>query len=303
MESRENSIFGRKTFFLNPTMQTERTIVPRLRNLEYEVYIIKDYKDAKSVLRENKDSLCFINIDDQLNFTQWFNFIKSFEQDESLSSTFLGIISSKAKPQDKEQFLLKTKLPGGFIDGSDKIELLQDNLIKILDLNGAKGRRQYVRIERKIFGDASATCFINEKLFSFDLLDLSAAGYAASTTEDKLPVFTKGLEIGNIGLKLGPKTIYADAEVFAASLRNNKCVVVFLFNPFTLPKVITEIRTFIHSSLQESIDRFIKSSIQDLTDYSEEIIPSAMSSSNQSLDDLKFESLGDLEDLDISMDL
>lgn len=302
MESRENSIFGRKTFFLNPTMQTERTIVPRLRNLEYEVYIVHNYKDIKSVLRENPDSLCFINIDDQLNFTQWFNFIKSFEVDDSLKSIFLGVISSKAKLPDKEQFLMKTKLPGGFIDSSDNIDLLQDNLIKILDLNGAKGRRQYVRIERKIFGEASATCFIKEKLFTFNLLDISAAGFAAATTEDKLPVFTKGLAIGNIGLKLGQRTIYADAEVFAASIRGNACVVVFLFNPFTLPKVLTDIRNFIHTSLQNSVDSFIKSSIQDLTDYSEEIVPS-VKESQQSIDDLKFEEMGDLEDLDISMDL
>lgn len=304
MESRENSIFGRKTFFLNPTLQIERMVIPRLRTLEYEVYVIKSYKDAKTVLREYPDSLCFINIDDQLTFKQWFNFVKSFEVDEKLKGVFLGIFSAKAKAPDKEQFLMKAKLPGGFTDYSDNIELLQVNLQKILDINGAKGRRQFVRLESKLIKSDPSTCFVKDKLVSFSLLDVSAAGFAAIMPADKISLFSKNQFVTNIGLKLNPKTIYVDAEVYAVQVRGNNCIVVFLIPPVVSDKIVGEIRTFVHSTLQKSIDEIINSSIKDLTDYSQEIEMPVQNNAviPQTIDDLKFEEMGDLEDFDPSMD-
>ena len=112
MENRENPIFGRKVFFLNPTLSIQNVFVRKLQDLEYEVYTIEHYYDAKPVLSEYEDSICFINIDDQLTYKQWFNFIKSFEKDSSLETVFLGVISEKIRPHEKEEFLLKTKLAG-----------------------------------------------------------------------------------------------------------------------------------------------------------------------------------------------
>lgn len=302
MESRENSIFGRKTFFLNPTMQIERTLIPKLRNMEYEVYSVKSYQDIKSVLRANPDSLCFINIDDVLTFTEWFNFIKSFEIDSTLSSIFLGIVSAKAKVTDKEQFIMKTKLPGGFSDSSENMELLLINFTKILDLNGAKGRRQYVRLDQKYLGTEPTTCFVDQKLVNFRLMDLSAAGFAAQTSPDKQALFPKGKIIGNIGLRLGNKSVYVDAEIFASQIRGDVCVVVFMFIPITPDKIINDIKTFIHNSLQNAIDSFIEGSIKDLTDYSNEIVP-PVTKEKVDTSDLKFEEMGDLEDFDPSLDV
>ena len=80
MENRENPIFGRKVFFLNPTLSIQNVFVRKLQDLEYEVYTIEHYYDAKPVLSEYEDSICFINIDDRLTYKQWLNFIKSFEK-------------------------------------------------------------------------------------------------------------------------------------------------------------------------------------------------------------------------------
>ena len=298
MESRENSIFGRKTFFLNPTLNIEHKLIPHLRNMEYEVYQVRSHQDIKSVLRANPGSLCFINIDDQLSFSEWFNFIKSFEIDETLSSIFLGIISAKAKNAVKEQFILKTKLPGGFIDSSDHPELVLSNFTKILDINGAKGRRQYVRIDQKILGKELTTCFVDQKLINFTLMDLSATGFAAYTDPNKINLFPKGKIIENIGLKLGIKPIYVDAEIFLSQIRGEHCVVVFMFLKTTPEKIIKDIKSYIHGSLQKAVDDFINSSIKDLTDYSEEIIVPE-SDKKADINDLKFEDLGDLEELDV----
>ena len=41
MEYRENPIFGRKVFFLNPTLSIQNVFVRKLQDLEYEVYTIE----------------------------------------------------------------------------------------------------------------------------------------------------------------------------------------------------------------------------------------------------------------------
>ena len=58
MEQRtENPFFGRKVYFLNPPLSLSNQIISNLRALEYEVYSIPNYQDAKSILRENQNAI------------------------------------------------------------------------------------------------------------------------------------------------------------------------------------------------------------------------------------------------------
>ena len=49
--------------------------------LKEDFNIIDNYKDATNMLRQYRDSICFINVDAQLSIAAWFNFIKSFVED------------------------------------------------------------------------------------------------------------------------------------------------------------------------------------------------------------------------------
>ena len=102
------SIFGRKIFFVAPPVNVHPYVTGKLRENEYEVYTIKEYKAAKGVLRNNPESIVFLNIDDaSLSSKGWFNFIKSFQDDEVLKTCKLGVISNRSRAKDKEKFLEK----------------------------------------------------------------------------------------------------------------------------------------------------------------------------------------------------
>ena len=135
MEYRENPMFGRKIFFLNPPLSIENGVAENLKEKEFEVYIIREYTLAKPLLRHYPNAICWIFIDDVLSFDAWYNFIKSFEYDDELKSIFIGILTARAKPKDQETFILNLKLPGGFVRLDQKGEEVTNQLIGILDLN------------------------------------------------------------------------------------------------------------------------------------------------------------------------
>ena len=79
---RENPIYGRKIFFCNPSLFIEHFIVESLRKDDYEVYVLNDYSLAKPLLMLYPDSMCYFDIDSELSFSTWFNFLKSFLTDQ-----------------------------------------------------------------------------------------------------------------------------------------------------------------------------------------------------------------------------
>ena len=84
----------------------EKYLIENLRQNEYEVYIIKEYRKAKSVLSKFPDSMCFINIDEELSFSEWFNFMKSFQESDALKGIYLGILTETASMEDKDKFMM-----------------------------------------------------------------------------------------------------------------------------------------------------------------------------------------------------
>ena len=84
----ENPIVGRKVFFVNPPLYVENYLHLELKQHEYEVYIISDFRYTKAALRHFPDALCFIFIDDEMSYDEWFNFIMSFQKDEKLKTIF-----------------------------------------------------------------------------------------------------------------------------------------------------------------------------------------------------------------------
>src|SRR5574344_1201362 len=178
-EHRDNPVYGRKVFFLDPPYSVRKNVIVRLQELEYEVYTIDDYRDAKNILRHFKDSICFINIDEGLSSDGWFNFIASFEEDETLKSIFLGVVSEHARKSDKDLFLLKAKIPAGFVPLNKKIDDITETIKGVLEINGAKGRRQYVRASCANDKDAILLYTTDSKMYQMKLLDLSSVGVAA----------------------------------------------------------------------------------------------------------------------------
>ena len=135
-EQKDNiEIFGRKIFFLNPAFPIRNDVIPTLQSKEYEVYVIDSYKDAKNILRKHKKSMCFINVDAQLPTGAWFNFIKSFEEDEILKTVIIGIMSERLKGEDKATFLNDGAISCGLISMEDTTMAITAEIEKILETN------------------------------------------------------------------------------------------------------------------------------------------------------------------------
>lgn len=297
METNENPIFGRKVFFLDPSLNIRNVVVERLRIQEYEVYILDDIAVAKPVLRDFPHAICFVNIDDQVSISEWFNFIKSFEFDESLSTIFLGVVSAKARAVEREQFLLKTKLPGGFVDLNDNINIVYSTIQKILDLNGSKGRRRFVRLDCQKNSEITASCIVNQRLVNFDLDDLSCCGFAARVKNSMASLFVKDY-VYNITLHLSRKDILVKAKIFAIKPNQQDVTLVFMLTEATPLEINEEIRQYVFKVLQARMDSRSASCIKDMTDYKNAVeIPEEKKSEILDIDDIKFDDIDEVENL------
>lgn len=272
VENRENPLFGRKVFFVNPPLIVENLIIAELREDEYEVYLIDDYHYTKAVLENNKDAMVFVYVDDDLTYDQWFNYIKSYEVDEKLNSIFIGVLSSKMGITDRQRFMMDLKLPGGFIMLNENIYMTQKKIKDILDLNGAKGRRKYIRLDCKNLSSVNGYFAAKDRLYTFSIDNISSVGFACVYPAEITGLFQKNSVLPSVSLTLGRKTIIASSVVFDTRIVNNKGFSVLLFNKDVSKETRVAIRNFIFDTLDENFNNIVKNSISDLTDYSQKIV-------------------------------
>ena len=269
--NRENPLFGRKVYFINPPLIIENYVVEELRSEEYEAFVIDNYHHAKPVLENNKDAMAYFYIDDEMDYDQWYNYIKSFNNSETLKTIFIGVISIKANINIKEKFMMDLKLPGGFIMLNNKIDITSKKIRDILDLNGAKGRRKYIRLASKDLREVNGYLAYKDKLYNFSIDDISSVGFSCSYPMDMIEVFPKNLLHPCVSLTLGRRTIVVSSVVFGTRNNENKGSSVLLFTKEVSKEVRKSIRNFIFDILDEKHNEFVKNSIQDLTDYSKTI--------------------------------
>lgn len=268
MEQRENPIFGRKVYFLNPPYAIKTNVVEKLRSLEYETYFIEDIQCAKPILKKNKDSICFIDIDSGFSLSEWFNYIHSFQKDMDLATIYIGLLSQKIKASDKNQFLLKAEIPGGFIMLDEGLDKITEKIVKICEINGAKGRRQYVRLDCKQRKDATLHIEKEGRLFTMKLIDISSCGFACAIGVKEKEIFKEKEVYKKIIITLGTKTINCEAAVFAIKDGLPYATIVMLMMPSTSASTKNIIRSYVFSTLQKDMETLSKSIMKDMTDYS-----------------------------------
>lgn len=267
-EHHDNPIYGRKVFFLNPPYSIKKVVLGRLQEMEYEVYSIDDYRDAKNILRHYNDSICFINIDDQLTPDEWLNFISSCSTDDSLKSIFFGVMSEHPRKSDKDMFMLKAAIPAGFISTSGKLDDITDTLKGILEINGAKGRRQYVRTQCVQDKDAMMYYTTTDKMYRFKLIDISSVGAAALLPLQFKSTFQPNSVLQDVSVSLGAKQVHMSAAVFAIKDSVKYSTLVILFIKGTSSATRATIRDYIFESLQKAMLDSIVGEEKDSNDYS-----------------------------------
>ena len=269
MESRENPLFGRKVFFISPSYVIDKYLIEKLRQNEYEAYILRDIKKVKSVLAKFPESMCFINIDEVFSYSAWFNFMKSFQFSQDISGIYLGILTDSATWEDKDKFLMNIKLPGGF-NQFDKTETFLNNFMKILDLNGAKGRRKFLRLDTRGLNDVSGYMNSEGKLYAVNIKDLSSAGFAITYRLELMSLFQKNTLIRNLSLTVGRKTMICSCIVFNTQANpDGTAMSVLMLTNENPEETKIYIRNFIFEKYGRQMESILEEVERDLASYSQ----------------------------------
>ena len=265
----ENPIIGRKVFFVNPPLYVENYLQPELKLHEYEAYIIKDYKYTKNALRLFPDALCFIFIDDEMSYDGWFNYILSFQQDEKLKTIFVGLMSAMIPQPKREKFMMNLSLPGGFIMLNEvKGAELIKNVIGILELNGAKGKRKYLRL------DCDGSITINgyfatqTQLLQVSIANISSVGFTCIFPKSYGADLAKKMVVPSFSITLGRRSVATPSIVFdVKSYDNNNYFAMLLFLRQVGPDDRKVIKNFIFEHMEKRLDNLIYANPPDIDDY------------------------------------
>ncbi len=266
----ENPIIGRKVFFVNPPLYVENYLHLELRQEEYEVYIISDYRYTKAALRHFPDALCFIFIDDELSYDEWFNFIKSFQEDSVLKTIFVGLMSAVIPKTVFEKFMINLSLPGGFIMLNEfKGSALIEKIVGILDLNGAKGRRKYLRLDcdenitiNGYFADKS-------QLYQVSIANISSVGFSCIYPKAYGSLLAKNCFVPSFSITLGRRSIVTPSVVLDTKVVDaNRLFSILLFVKQVGQDDRKVIKNFIFDQLQERFENIVFSATPDVEDYS-----------------------------------
>jgi len=270
MAEQNQDLFGKKIFFLNPNYTFKTQVISELRMLEYEVYIIDNYRDAKNILRKNPNSICFVNIDSQLSTYGWYIFFTEFEKDEQLKGTVLGIISDRLTPIEKTFFLDKINPKAGVMEASTDSKKIVENIEDILKINNAKGRRQYVRAN--CLSDKNSMLIFNDgnlinQLKLVDISHMSAATLAPAIRNTNLE---KNTLIRGATLKLGSKQYIINFIVYDIHTRGDKELLITLFTPETVSGLKEPIMDYVFETLQTHLAASINGERRDETNYNQQ---------------------------------
>lgn len=279
-EARENPVFGRKVFFINASFNIEQLAKGKLRDMEYETYVIEDFSQAKCILRKNPDSICLVNLDhvDEKSLTviQYLNFILSCEEDETLSSIFFGVLSVNTSPKQMNLFFYNAKLPCGYVPASPNREDFAETLTCILDVNGAKGRRQYVRATCEVSGNAFISIAMKSGEMQLPLVDFSSVGLACKIPDKLCGVIPPNTSFPKVDLWLYGVKLPAPLVILKEFKKGDINVLVTLFAKNVTTEVKNKVRSYVFRILEGNIDKQADYANPDETVYPLELKKKSM---------------------------
>ena len=263
----DKAVFGRKVFFIAPPANFETQVLERLRLMEYEVYVIDDYRKAKPILRKNADSICFCIVESQMTFKGWHNFIKSFEQENVFSPLDIGVIMRSQSDEKQANFISGLQLDAGIIKLDQDSENMFHEIVKTMDAKEAKGLRKYVRANCLNEPQADLLWLKDNRMFKLKIIDISSVGIAAklSTTQANAVFINQIIE--NVTLNLKNTQVGVGIKITAIKSAGDFLLVIIMFTTSTPPDAINKIRAYIAENLQESLRASLRNSDLDRFDY------------------------------------
>ena len=265
-------LYGKKVYFLSPSYTIRTEIIQKLREMEFEVYIIDKFRYAKNILRHNPNSVFFISLDTALTVQGWYMYIKSFQDDFVLQNVALGILVSRLTAEEKSLFLDQgdLELKAGIVEYNKDRSKLFNEISDILLLNNAKGRRQSVRANCLQDKRALFTWATDSIMYQVKMVDISAAGAALMIPAKHKIILQEKTVIHNATVILGNKQLTLSFLVYAIYQKGENQLVVTLFMPDTATGIKRSIRDYVFQTLQQQMELSINGEPKDNHDYAED---------------------------------
>lgn len=270
-ENQNSADFGHKIVFLNPDFGGRGDVFKALRESEYEFYLLENYRDAKSVLREYKGAICIVYADDNTTKRKMINLILSCAKDDSLNSAIFYFLTSELSLKEKKVLESAKPCYENMIKLNPRTPFLIQDIERNLEEKNAKGRRQYVRVSCSDDKNAIMLAELGDRIYKFKMQDISIVGSACSVEEKLASVFPKGTVIPSVTISFDRKQIaIGEVAVYAVFPANGSAKLVLLFkNPLA-----GDNKAFVHKYIAEKFESAIHTIInthpRDAADYSKE---------------------------------
>jgi hypothetical protein len=206
-----------------------------------------------------------------MSYDEWFNFIQSFQKDEKLKTIFVGLMSAVITKQQHERFLMNLSLPGGFIMLTEfKGSALIEKIVGILDLNGAKGRRKYLRWDCTASDTPINGYFANgSQLLQVSIVNISSVGFVCYYPASYGDALKKNSLIPSFSITLGRRSIVTPSVVFQTKrVDATKFISIMLFSKHVGQDDRKVIKNFVFDQLQDRFEKLVFAAQPDVEDYS-----------------------------------
>ena len=248
-------IIGKKVFFLYPTVVVQNKIIAELIQQEYEVYIAKNKDTIRRVIRQYKNSIVFVDINEHMKETEWETWITAVKDAPDTKTTSIGIVTANDDEKIKRKYLLTIKVSGYTVLKFD-LDKAIIHIIEILQGLEAKGRRKFIRATTTKDSNVTLNMSVNGSFRNGQIKDISVVGI--SCTIDDNPDIAKNTLFKDIQVKLQSTIIKVEGIVFGTRMEGEEKVYVILFTQRIDPDVRTKIRKYIQHNLQTKMDNKLK---------------------------------------------
>ena len=243
---------GKKIYFLYPHSVIQDEVVYEIVKNEYEAYLVRDHKKIVNELRENPDSILYVNIDDD-NMTEpeWEKYVKNIMSDNTLQVR-IGIMTYNNNQELAQKYLMELGVQCGFIVlkiGSDSSRRI---ILRTLEANEAKGKRKFVRAQC-VPGTAHFNIKYDGSQVNGEINDISSVGMSCSFSKSIDP--PKGAFFKAVQLILKGKIVMVDAVIMGKrEMEEGGVLYVMLFGKNIQPIEKSKIHRFIYEALQQVLN-------------------------------------------------
>ncbi len=252
MEVKQENI-GKKIIFLYPPELVKKELMDKLSDNEFEVYSLRDQKKVKQIAATYGESIFFLNIDTGPSEALSDQFLQKIKLD--ITDLQIGLLSSNiSSPEQIKHYILDCGVNCGFIQLKQGTKAAQDKMIKILEVNHAKGKRKYVRYTCKDSDLVSLNLKIGENIVKGSIQDISSVGVCCQFQSSKI-ILIKNQKVPDIQLRLRGTLVHTSGVVLGQrKMSDGSIKYVIVFTTDNLDKSKEKIRSFIHYSLQKNFE-------------------------------------------------